>query len=81
MIENERQLRHSCEALVRMYRTIEREEVEPLHHPELRQDIIESTMSMVRQIEREVAEYLAKKYELVEQASSREAEREPAVVR
>jgi hypothetical protein len=65
MIENEVQLRHSIQQLARMYQLRDREAAETLWDPDTRDDVIEGTDSMIRKIEREIAEYLVKKYELV----------------
>jgi hypothetical protein len=65
VIENEQQLQYSIEQLARMYRLRDREAAETLWDPGTRDDVVESTESMIRKVEREVAEYLAKKYEVV----------------
>jgi hypothetical protein len=67
MIEDEKQLEYSVECLARMYRLRDREAAETLWDPDTRDDVVEGTVSMIRKIEREVAEYLAKKYALVPQ--------------
>jgi hypothetical protein len=64
MIENEAQLRHSIQQLARMYVLRDRETSETLWDPETRDDVVEGTDNMIRKIEREIGEYLVKKYEL-----------------
>lgn len=41
-----------------MYAIRDRDATETLYDPETREDVVESTRSMIRKIEREVAEYL-----------------------
>jgi hypothetical protein len=65
MIEDERQLEYSIDCLARMYKLRDREASEPLWDPQTRDDVVDGTISMIRKIEREVAEYLARKYALV----------------
>lgn len=65
MIENEQQLRVSIERIARMYRLQEREASEPLWDAESRAEMAEDTECTRQKIEREVAEYLAKKYALI----------------
>ena len=62
MIEDEKQLEYSIECLARMYRLRDREAAETLWDHDTRDDVVEGTVSMIRKIEREVAEYLARKY-------------------
>ena len=62
MIEDEKQLEYSIECLARMYRLRDREAAETVWDPNTREDVVEGTVSMIRKIEREVAEYLARKY-------------------
>jgi hypothetical protein len=62
VIENDRQLEYSIEQLARMYRLRDREVSETLWDPETREDVAEGTVSLIRKVEREIAEYLAKKY-------------------
>jgi len=63
MIENEKELRHTYERLARAYRMREREAVEPLWSPELREDVVAGTDAFIRKLEKEVADYLAKQAE------------------
>ena len=65
MIENEDQLHYSIQALGRMYSMRDREAAETLWERGTRNDVVEGTDNMIRKVEREVAEYLAKKYGLV----------------
>src|SRR5262249_28075719 len=74
MIENEQQLRYSVEQVARMYRLRDREAAETLWDPETRDDIVEGTESMIRKVEREIAEYLAQKYDLLPQPGELPAE-------
>ncbi len=60
MIENEKQLRHTYEQLARMYHLRDLDAAETLYAPDLRDSIVESTDMMIRKLEKEVAEYLAK---------------------
>jgi hypothetical protein len=71
MIVDQVELRHSVEALAKMYRLRDKEAVEPLWDPETREDIVAGTDAAIRKIEREIAVYLAQKYEL----GAREAEK------
>jgi hypothetical protein len=73
MIENQKQLQYSIEQLARMYRMREREAAEPLWDPETREDVVAGTDSMIRKIEREIAEYLAGKYELLPEPAEQAA--------
>ena len=66
-IENEQQLQYSIQSLAKMYDLCERIAAQTIGDPETREDEIEGIESMIRKIEREVAEYLAKKYALVAQ--------------
>ncbi len=70
MIENDRQLRHSVQAVARMYELYEREIAAPLWDPKTCADVAEGTASLIRRIEREIAEYLAKKYGLTSEKTS-----------
>ena len=63
MIENDEQLQYFYERLARMYRLRDREAVEPLWSPGLREDVVAGTEAMIRKIEREVADYLATRAE------------------
>jgi hypothetical protein len=71
MIENERQLQHSIKSIAKMYGLCERISAQTIGDPKTRDDEVESVQSMIRKIEREIAVYLAQKYELV----TREAEK------
>ena len=64
MIENEKQLRYSVQALAKMYRMSEQIAAQTVGDPDTRADEIEGVESMIRKIEREIGEYLVKKYEL-----------------
>jgi hypothetical protein len=74
MIENEQQLRYSVEQVAKMYRLREREAAETVWDPETRDDIVDGTDSMIRKVEREIAEYLARKYDLLPQTQEQPAE-------
>jgi hypothetical protein len=67
MIENEAQLRYSIQSVAKMYDLCDRIAAQTIGDPETREDEIESIQNMIRKIEREVAEYLARKYSLVPQ--------------
>jgi hypothetical protein len=71
MIEDEEQLRYAYEVMVRMHNQRERCAVEPLWHPTAREDVVEGIENQMRKVEREIAEYLAKKY--AEELPEREA--------
>ena len=55
-----------------MYRLRDREASETLWDPETREDVVEGTVSVIRKVEREIAEYLVKKY-AVDAATSEKA--------
>lgn len=74
MIENEEQLRYSIECLAKMYGQQDREAAEPLWDPDTRAEMAADTETMRLKIEREVAAYLAKKYELVKKKEPEKAE-------
>jgi hypothetical protein len=71
MLKSQEQLEHSVKALGKMYSLRDREAAETLWDLATRDDVVEGTVSMIRKIEREIAVYLAQKYELV----TREAEK------
>lgn len=73
MIENQEQLEHSVRALGRMYSVRDREAAETRWDPSLREAVLESDMAMIRKVEREVAEYLASKYEFSQVAQEKAA--------
>jgi hypothetical protein len=64
MIESEEQLRHSVKVLARMYTLCDCISAQTIGDPDTRADEIEGVGSAIRKIELEIAEYLAKKYEL-----------------
>jgi hypothetical protein len=64
MISSEKELEYSIQCLAKMYRLRDREAAETHWDAETREDVVEGTMSAIRKVEREVAEYLAKKYEV-----------------
>lgn len=64
MIESDKQLEYSIESLAKMYRLRDREAAETSWNPDTRDDVVEGTVNMIRKVEREVAEYLAKKHGL-----------------
>lgn len=59
MIGNREELEYSIKAIAKMYDLRDRDAAEALYHPSTRASVVESTNSMIRKIEREVAEYLA----------------------
>jgi hypothetical protein len=67
MIENEQQLRHSIQSVAKMYSIRDRIAAQTIGDPGTLADEIDGVESMIRKIEREVAEYLAKKYGLVKE--------------
>jgi hypothetical protein len=64
MIENEVQLRYSIQAVGKLYDLCDKIASQTVGYPETRRDEIEGVESMIRKIEREIAEYLARKYAL-----------------
>jgi hypothetical protein len=62
MITNERELRHSIGTVCKMYRLSEHEAGETLWDEETRTEIAQDTEATISNIEREIAEYLARKY-------------------
>ena len=56
-----------------MYRLRDREASETLWDPETREDVVEGTVSVIRKVEREIAEYLAKKYAIKGSTSEKAA--------
>ncbi len=63
MLENEKQLRYSYELMARMYRLRDRCAAETLWDPEARKDVVIGIENQMKKIEREIAEYLAKRQE------------------
>ena len=76
MIQDEQELQHSIQTVARMYRLRDREASEALWDAETREDVVISTESAIRKIEREIAEYLARKYDLPSQPSGNTVEQE-----
>lgn len=64
MIENEKQLEYSVESVARMYKLRDKESVESSWDAETRAELTADTQSMITRIEREIGEYLVKKYDL-----------------
>jgi hypothetical protein len=62
VIENEEQLRYSIQSVAKMYDLCDRIAAQTTGDPDTRADEVESTTSMIRRIEREIGEYLARKY-------------------
>ncbi len=56
-----------------MHQMREREAAEPLWDPDTREDVDAGTDSMIRKIEPEIAEYLARKYELLPEPAEQAA--------
>jgi hypothetical protein len=79
MIANEKELRYSIQSVAKMYRLCEGIAAQTIGDPETREDEIESVESMIRKIEREIAVYLANKYQVAvpqgADAPTREAEK------
>lgn len=73
MIQSDEELRYSIETVARMYRLRDREATEPLWDPEWRSEMAEDTGRTIQKIQREIAEYLARKYELLPSAAASEA--------
>jgi len=65
MIENEDQLRYSVQSVAKMYDLCDRIGAQTIGDPETREDEIDGVRSMIRKLEREIAEYLARKYSLL----------------
>jgi hypothetical protein len=63
MIENEQQLMYAYENLVKMNRLKERCATESLWRPSARADVTAGIENQMRKIEREIAEYLARRAE------------------
>lgn len=78
MIQNELELRHSVKAIAKQYSLVERIMAQTLGAASTRVDEIDGVESMIRKIEREVAVYLAAKYDVRGQEEPEpETEREP----
>jgi hypothetical protein len=79
MIANEKELRYSIQSIAKMYSLCERVAAQTIGDPETREDEIESVESLIRKIEREIAVYLANKYQIAapqaKAAPAREAEK------
>jgi hypothetical protein len=73
VIENEQQLRYSIESVAKMYSLCDRIGEQTIGDADTRADEIESVESMIRKLEREIAEYLAKKYNILRKRSERAA--------
>jgi len=58
MIENRKQFEYSIESLTKMYSLRDRIAAQTIGDPGTRDDEVEGVVSMIRKIEREVAEYL-----------------------
>ena len=67
MLEDEVQLKHSITTLAKQYGLIERIATSSIGYADTREAEIMGIQSMIRQIEREVAVYLAAKYNLWKQ--------------
>jgi hypothetical protein len=59
MIEDDAQFEYTIQCLAKMYKLRDADAAEPLYSPELRDDVLDSTLSMIWKLEKEVAEYLA----------------------
>lgn len=68
-LKNEKELEYSIQCIAKMYAIRDVQAVEPLYSPQLREEMIEDTSSMIRKIEGEVAEYLARKYGYIAQVA------------
>ena len=75
MLEDEVQLKHSITTLAKQYGLIERIAASNIGYADTREAEIMSIQSMIRQIEREVAVYMAAKYNLQGQDESEIEER------
>ncbi len=69
-LADEMELRCSIERMARMYASADQEAVEPAWTPEWRAEMAEQTRCVRLKIEREVAEYLARKYGCIVEAAS-----------
>ena len=59
MIEDRKQLEYTIKSVAKMYDLRDRDAAETLYHPSTRDAVVESTNSMIRKLEREIAAYLA----------------------
>ena len=61
MLQNDEELRNSYGTIARMYRLRDRCIAETLWDPETREDVVAGIEIQIREIEREIAEYLAQR--------------------
>jgi hypothetical protein len=71
MIQNELELRHSIKAIAKQYSLAERIAAQTVGSANTRADEIDSVESMIHKIEREIAVYLATKYDVIGVARSK----------
>jgi hypothetical protein len=71
--ETEEQRRYSIHSVAKMYDLCDRIAAQTIGDADTRADEIESTASMIRKIEREIGEYLARKYASVTAPAERAA--------
>lgn len=57
-IEDDSQLEHTIQAVAKMYAIRDRDAADPGYDPGTRDDIVESTVSMIRHLEWQIADYL-----------------------
>ncbi|HLK59559.1 MAG TPA: hypothetical protein VKU00_23555 [Chthonomonadaceae bacterium] len=78
MIENEKQLRYSIESVAKMYQLCDRIATQTIGDPDTRADEIDGVESIISKVEREIAEYLARKYCLVPDPEAQSEQKELA---
>ena len=61
MIADEKQLQYTYESLAKMYRLRDADAQETAWDPSLRANVVESTEAMIRKLEAEVADFLARR--------------------
>jgi len=59
MINSREEFEYTIQSVAKMYGIRDRDAAETLYHPSTRDAVVESTKSMIRKLEREIAEYLA----------------------
>jgi len=62
MLANEQELRHAYEVMAKMYGLRDRCAQEPVWSQDLREEVVAGIEAQMRQVEREIAEYLAQQY-------------------
>ncbi len=73
MIANRKQLEYSIESVAKMYRLRDRIAAQTIGDSETRADEVDSVVSMIRRLEREIAEYLLTHTEAIEENGAADA--------